>query len=244
MDGGQSEKYMPWTFPEWKTRASAYRNGLPEIRLEIPLNANGDVTIIITHRCEACGEYSAIINVHHVVYESGRKYHDYPDSALLGLCPDCHMSHHGLTIDQVEWVWSGIIDHEVFGEIRCDNCDSELRYGHILEDANSGLSIEVGKWCAERLTTGRHRHGPIEYEPAPLRIPDKSIGFILSADINKISFSFHDVNHRLGSRANGIGLTAYGVKGKKEYSSIPEVADAFFLAQIWAISRDRVKPPE
>lgn len=40
--------------------------------------------------CTSCGSDKKTLHVHHLYYENGRDYWDYPESALVSLCEDCH----------------------------------------------------------------------------------------------------------------------------------------------------------
>lgn len=59
--------------------------------------------------CCACGAFGKTLNVHHLSYEKGKEYWDYPDSNFVTLCKDCHKKVHGLkdgklkkTIDELK----------------------------------------------------------------------------------------------------------------------------------------------
>jgi 5-methylcytosine-specific restriction endonuclease McrA len=45
--------------------------------------------------CQHCGDTESQLHVHHKVYLSGKKYHDYPDELLITLCSSCHKKQHG-----------------------------------------------------------------------------------------------------------------------------------------------------
>ena len=44
--------------------------------------------------CQECGDKEKTLNVHHVYYTDGADVWDYPDSALVTLCCDCHEFEH------------------------------------------------------------------------------------------------------------------------------------------------------
>lgn len=45
--------------------------------------------------CCACGAFGKTLNVHHLSYERGKEYWDYPNSNFVTLCSDCHKKLHG-----------------------------------------------------------------------------------------------------------------------------------------------------
>lgn len=46
--------------------------------------------------CCACGAFGKTLNVHHLSYEKGKEYWDYPNSNFVTLCCDCHKKLHNL----------------------------------------------------------------------------------------------------------------------------------------------------
>src|SRR4051812_896052 len=46
------------------------------------------------HTCKNCSKKGGRLEVHHLYYLSGRLPWQYPNSALVSLCPDCHHSEH------------------------------------------------------------------------------------------------------------------------------------------------------
>lgn len=42
--------------------------------------------------CMICGDEETTLNVHHLYYEKDKNPWDYPDTALITLCEDCHES--------------------------------------------------------------------------------------------------------------------------------------------------------
>lgn len=41
-------------------------------------------------RCRLCGDAESTLNVHHIYYERGAEPWDYPESALVTVCENCH----------------------------------------------------------------------------------------------------------------------------------------------------------
>lgn len=44
--------------------------------------------------CQLCGDKERTLHVHHLYYEPGKKIWEYPDSALITLCEECHKEEH------------------------------------------------------------------------------------------------------------------------------------------------------
>lgn len=69
------KRYIPYSEQlkdnRWKKRSA-----------EIMLNDN--------YHCRICGTDSLSLNVHHLIYISGRKAWEYPDNLLITVCWSCH----------------------------------------------------------------------------------------------------------------------------------------------------------
>ena len=44
--------------------------------------------------CVTCGKKPKVYNVHHLLYQKGRRIWDVPDYYLITLCPGCHIKEH------------------------------------------------------------------------------------------------------------------------------------------------------
>lgn len=51
--------------------------------------------------CQECDDDSSTLNVHHHYYTKNKPVWDYPNSALITLCEDCHKQHHTEFIDPI-----------------------------------------------------------------------------------------------------------------------------------------------
>ncbi len=84
------------------------------------------------NRCRDCGRADQTLNVHHDYYETGHEPWDYPDSALLTLCRDCHEARHQLEKEFARWrslAWLSLA--QIVGELAVrpnflDGFDPEL----------------------------------------------------------------------------------------------------------------------
>lgn len=56
------------------------------------------------HQCCRC-ERTDNLHVHHRYYISGREAWQYPEHALVTLCPSCHGEEHGPQTEDLEWIF-------------------------------------------------------------------------------------------------------------------------------------------
>ena len=69
-------------------------------------------------RCQRCGS-GLELNVHHHIYESHRRYDDYPGNYLITLCQNCHLAEH-TAIEFFEFMEYDIREMQLNGMLAMD----------------------------------------------------------------------------------------------------------------------------
>ena len=129
------------------------------------------------HCCVHCGrsEDDAILQVHHLHYEKGKKAWEYPDEDLITLCKYCHAEEHGAVMPQSGWEYLGSNDLEdLVGE--CEWCHTPIRFEHSLFHPKWGYLV-VGSQCADKLTSSCEAS---EYEDKRKKISARLRRFLTS----------------------------------------------------------------
>lgn len=100
--------------------------------------------------CLSSRKDGVILQVHHIHYIDGRKPWEYSYEECTVLCKGCHAKEHGIIMPTDGWAFIGKDD---LGDLcgQCDNCDTKLRYTHLITHPNWG-SMEVGIDCCDHLT--------------------------------------------------------------------------------------------
>lgn len=92
------------------------------------------------HRCKICGSDSTLLNVHHLYYTKGAEPWEYPDGALVTLCPRCHDWVHKCGVE-LEVRRSKISDSWICG-IRNEE-DSDIHAGVVMASEEMDLIYMV-----------------------------------------------------------------------------------------------------
>lgn len=108
--------------------------------------------------CFKCGRHEKIIlQVHHIVYEKGKKPWESQKEDLELLCKGCHAREHDILEPSDSWFLLDITDN-MFPDFQCERqisinetCNTQIRYEHTIYHPKVGYRI-VGSTCIKHLT--------------------------------------------------------------------------------------------
>jgi hypothetical protein len=66
-------------------------------------------------QCQFCFSKEKTLNAHHEYYKKGKSVWDYPDSALVTLCKECHSKNHHSDMSQARYISEMINNHDFPG---------------------------------------------------------------------------------------------------------------------------------
>lgn len=170
--------------------------------------------------CLSSRKDGAILQVHHIHYINGRKPWEYSCQECTVLCKGCHAKEHGIIMPTDGWTFIGKDD---LGDLcgQCDNCDTKLRYTHLITHPNWG-SMEVGIDCCDKLTETTeasdlhrdyinrlNRRKSFVNSPRWIRLKDKSM-----------SIDHKDIFLMINQTKEGkFRIALNNVNGKKDYET-------------------------
>lgn len=109
-------------------------------------------------KCFRTREDHVTLQIHHKVYETGKKPWESPDSDLVVLCSGCHAREHDILEPSSDWILISIDDLEgLYGNCERETsnkklCNTEIRYAHEIYHPKVGYKT-VGSECVEHLTS-------------------------------------------------------------------------------------------
>lgn len=109
-------------------------------------------------KCFRKTEDKVVLQIHHKVYDVGKKPWESPDSDLVVLCSVCHAREHDILEPNSDWILIDITDlGGLYGycERETSNkniCNTEIRYAHKIYHPKVGYKT-VGSECVEHLTS-------------------------------------------------------------------------------------------
>ncbi len=106
--------------------------------------------------CELCSRSKrdgAVLQVHHLKYDFGKKPWEYKASEVQVLCKGCHAEFHLKKMPTKDWELVGVDDlGGLDGE--CDYCGTSIRHVYFIEHC-LGHSMAVGEICCDRFTESK-----------------------------------------------------------------------------------------
>jgi hypothetical protein len=102
-------------------------------------------------RCLRSRSDGVVLQVHHKVYERGKKPWEYAYVDCETLCKGCHAQDHGKVMPQSGWE---VVGYDDLGELSeyCELCGTELRHVYLVDHLR-WRPMTVGTDCCDKLTT-------------------------------------------------------------------------------------------
>jgi 5-methylcytosine-specific restriction endonuclease McrA len=115
--------------------------------------------------CELCSRSrndGAVLQVHHLKYDFGKKPWEYAAEEVQVLCKGCHAELHLKKLPTKDWDLVGVDDlGGLDGE--CDYCSTPIRHVHFIEHG-LGHSMVVGEICCDNFTESKMASDYRKYE--------------------------------------------------------------------------------